>query len=55
MSSDTFDHEAEAYEEMPDYELEDNGCRCTEDGVSSEWEWNKKQGCWICTGCGAVQ
>lgn len=37
------------------YEAEDIGCNCTENGIESEWEWNKDQGCYICSGCGEVQ
>lgn len=39
----------------PWYNLEDNGCQCTEQGFDSEWEWDSEQGMWVCQGCGAVQ
>ena len=37
------------------YEVEDNGCDCTEDGFDSDWEWNEEQECYICNGCGERQ
>lgn len=42
-------------DEEPWYELEDSGCRCTESGVESEWEWNYEQQLYICAGCGDTQ
>lgn len=35
----------------PDYEP-DGECRCLEDGVEPEWQWDKDQRCWVCSGCG---
>lgn len=42
-------------EDQPDYEVEDNGCSCTESGVESEWNWDSDQECYVCEGCGEVQ
>ena len=40
----------------PKYEAEDCGCHCTkEEGVTSEWEWDESQECYICSVCGEVQ
>lgn len=39
----------------PSYEAEDIGCICNDSGMESEWAWNIEQGCYVCSGCGAVQ
>jgi hypothetical protein len=41
--------------EEPIYEVEDNGCQCTKEGIDSEWNWDKNQECWVCSGCGDTQ
>ena len=38
---------------LPNYEAEDSGCSCI--GVESEWEWDARQGLYVCSGCGDVQ
>ena len=37
------------------YEAEDIGCKCTENGVDSEWKWDDTQYLYKCSGCGDVQ
>ncbi len=41
--------------EEPNWEPEDTGCTCTENGMESEWIWNEDQGVYVCQGCGEVQ
>jgi len=48
--------EPEKTEELdsePGYDPDDD-CKCLESGVEPEWEWDKAQGCWICSGCGEI-
>lgn len=49
-NDDNDDDESECW-----YDAEDIGCQCTEQGVESSWEWDKEQGCWVCSSCGDVQ
>ena len=39
----------------PLYELEDNGCHCTDDNIESDWEWDEDVEMYVCNGCGDVQ
>ncbi len=41
--------------DINDSEYEPDGeCECSKSGVEPEWEWNEKQHCWVCSGCGSI-
>ena len=42
-------------EDEAPYEAEDVGCSCNDDGIESEWEWDKSQQAYVCNGCGEMQ
>lgn len=46
---------------LPTCEAEDIGCHCqmnngiSDEDFASEWEWDAKKDCYVCSGCGDVQ
>lgn len=55
MSDNLWNEEDDFLNDEPPVEAEDIGCQCTDDGIESQWEWDKRQSCYVCISCGDVQ